>query len=273
MALFDFCLNLTSSQFKDDQELVLERAKHAGVSHCLIAGSDLADSQHAVELCSQHSHNLYATVGVHPHNAKGWQDNTRAGLQALAQCNEVLAIGEAGLDFHRNLSTQEQQEHAFRQQIELSIELGLPLFLHERDAHDRFREIISEYHSALQATVVHCFTGDRIALECYIEMGFYIGITGWICDERRGKHLHELVSLIPQDRLLIETDAPYLLPRSLRPKPKNPRNEPCHLPHISEHIARHRGDDKLELCRYSMENALRFLRLTQTEQAAVPEES
>ena len=272
MALFDFCLNLTSSQFKDDQELVLERAKQAGVDHFLIAGSDLEDSQLAIELCTQYSHNLYATVGVHPHNARSWQDNTFSSLQALAKHSQVLAIGEACLDFHRNLSTQEQQEHAFRQQIELSIELGLPLFLHERDAHDRFREIISAYHNQLKATVVHCFTGDRRALECYIEMGFYIGITGWICDERRGKHLHELVSLIPQHRLLIETDAPYLLPRNLRPKPKNPRNEPCHLPHIAEHIAHHRGDDSLELCRYSRDNALRFLGLTQAQKIALPEE-
>ena len=103
-------------------------------------------------------------------------------------------------------------------------------------------------------------------------MGFYIGITGWICDERRGKHLHELVSLIPQHRLLIETDAPYLLPRNLRPKPKNPRNEPCHLPHIAEHIANHRGDDSLELCRYSRDNELRFLGLTQAQKIALPEE-
>ncbi|MDG0996013.1 MAG: TatD family hydrolase [Gammaproteobacteria bacterium] len=273
MALFDFCLNLTSSQFKDDQALVLERAQQAGVSHYLIAGSDLADSEQAVELCTQHRHNLYATVGVHPHNAKSWQADTRAALETLAARSEVLAIGEAGLDFHRNLSTEAQQEHAFREQIELSIQSDLPLFLHERDAHDRFREIISEYLSQLNATVVHCFTGDRRALECYIEMGFYIGITGWICDERRGKHLHDLVSLIPQDRLLIETDAPYLLPRSLRPKPKNPRNEPCHLPHIAEHIARHRGDDTLALCRYSMDNAHRFLGLTETGHDALSKKS
>ncbi len=202
---------------------------------------------------------MYASVGVHPHLAKNWQDDTQQVLRQLAKSTRVRAIGEAGLDYHRNLSTPEQQHYALRQQIELAIELQLPLFLHERDAHKDFYAILQDYKSELVPSVVHCFTGQRSALENYLEMGLYIGITGWICDERRGTHLHELVSLIPQDRLMIETDAPYLFPRSYRPKSRDNRNEPSFLPHIAQHVAHHRGDDEQHLCQFTMQNTLRFL--------------
>lgn len=259
MSLFDLCFNFTSSTFRPDETAVLDRARAAGVDHFLVTGSDQDDSRLALELAERYQHGMYATVGVHPHLAKNWQHDTQDNLRQLAQSTRVKAIGEAGLDYHRNLSTPEQQQHALRQQIELAIELQRPLFLHERDAHADFYAILQDYQSELVTSVVHCFTGQRAALEHYLEMDLYIGITGWICDERRGTHLHELVSLIPQDRLMIETDAPYLLPRSYRPKPKDNRNEPSFLPHIAQHIAHHRGDDEHHLCQFTMQNTLRFL--------------
>ena len=263
MPLFDICFNFTSSKFRDDEQGYLQRALEAGVSHFLITGSDQQDSQLAIELADRYQQGMYATTGVHPHLAKNWQQNTRNILKSLANNERVKAIGEAGLDYNRNFSTHEQQELAFRQQIELSIECQKPLFLHERDAHQKFLSILQEYKNDIGATVVHCFTGDQQALENYLKMGLYIGITGWICDERRGGHLHELVKTIPQDRLLIETDAPYLFPRTYQPRPKKMTNEPAYLPHIAEQIAYHRGDSVETLYRYTMDNSLRFLGIDQ----------
>lgn len=261
MSLFDICFNFTHTSFRKDESDVLQRALDAGVSHFLVTGSDLEDSHHSVQLANTYKNGMYATTGVHPHLANSWQDDTYETLRNLAKDSRVCAIGEAGLDYHRNFSTHEQQIHAFKQQIELAIELEKPLFLHERDAHDDFFKIITEYLQELKNTVVHCFTGDQRALENYLSLGFYIGITGWICDERRGAHLHELVSIIPDDRLLIETDAPYLFPRTVKPRPKKQRNEPHYLPHIAEQIAYHRGDSIERLCEYTMANSLRFLHL------------
>lgn len=259
MPLFDFCFNFTSSKFRDNEEGFLQRARDADVNHFLVPGSDQEDSRFAIELAERHQNNIYATAGVHPHLAKNWQDNTLNTLRSLANNDRVKAIGEAGLDFNRNFSTHEQQEFAFRQQIELAISLQKPLFLHERDAHDEFFSILSEYKNDIGPTVVHCFTGELKALENYLSMDLYIGITGWICDERRGSHLHELVKTIPDDRLLIETDAPYLFPRTFQPRPKKMTNEPAYLPHIAEHIAYHRGDSVDRLCDYTMDNSLCFL--------------
>ena len=261
MQLFDLCFNFTSSKFRADEQALLERAQQAGVTHFLVSGSDQDDSRLAVELAQQHQAGMYATVGVHPHCAKSWQANTLEVLTQLAHSERVKAIGEAGLDYHRNFSSHQQQDHAFRQQTELAIALKKPLFLHERDAHEDFYAILKEYQQALGPTVVHCFTGSRTALERYIEMDLYIGITGWICDERRGTHLHDLVKLIPQDRLMIETDAPYLIPRTYRPRPKDNRNEPSFLPHIAQHIAHHRGDDFDQLCHHTYNNTLKFLNI------------
>ncbi len=261
MSLFDICFNFTSTIFRDDEQEVLQRAAQANVEHFLVTGSDQQDSALAVQLAEHYQNGMFATVGVHPHLAKNWKPNTSDKLRSLAKSKRAKAIGEAGLDFKRNYSSQEQQIFAFKQQIELAIELQKPLFLHERDAHTTFFDILTAYKNDLGPTVVHCFTGNQQALENYLNMGLYIGITGWICDERRGRHLQELVSLIPQNRLLLETDAPYLFPRTFRPRPKKLRNEPAYLPHIAEQISFHRGDSIVELSNYTMQNSLRFLGL------------
>ena len=259
MSLFDICFNLTSSSFRKDEEQVVRRALEVQVTHFLVTGSDQNDSAFALQLANKYQNNMFATAGVHPHLANTWQTDTYKALRNLASSSRVRAIGEAGLDYNRNYSSKEQQVHAFTQQIELAIELGKPLFLHERDAHDDFHKILSNYLNYIGPTVVHCFTGEANALEKYLEMGLYIGITGWICDERRGTHLHSLVDTIPQDRLLIETDAPYLFPRTIKPRPKKQRNEPAYLPHIAEQIAQHRNETVAALSEYTMHNSLRFL--------------
>ena len=165
-------------------------------------------------------------------------------LRALAEGSDrVVAIGECGLDYYRNYSPHADQERAFAAQLELAAELGLPVFLHQRDAHERFVAILREHRARLVRAVAHCFTGTDAELDDYLEMDLHIGITGWICDERRGAHLRELVRRIPAQRLMLETDAPYLLPRDLVPKPAARRNEPMYLAHVLKVVAACRDED------------------------------
>jgi TatD DNase family protein len=207
----------------------------------VITGTSESESQAAHALARSHPGTLYATAGVHPHNARHWRPETPALLKTLATAAEVVAIGETGLDFNRDFSPRPVQERVLEAQLELASALGAPLFLHERDAHERLIDILKAYRSHLSAAVVHCFTGSRQALFAYLDLDLHIGITGWICDERRGLHLRELVRDIPADRLMIETDAPYLLPRDLVPRPKDRRNEPGFLPHVARAVAAYRA--------------------------------
>jgi TatD DNase family protein len=177
----------------------------------------------------------------------------------------VVAIGETGLDFYRNLSTPAQQISAFEQQLELACQLQLPVFLHERDAFETQRTLLQRYRDRLAGGVQHCFTGDRTALFAYLDLGLYIGITGWICDERRGLELQSLVKHIPLDRLLIETDSPYLLPRDLRPRPATRRNEPRFLGHIAQRIAELTATDPTRIQHQTTANALQLFNLPPPE--------
>lgn len=242
MELVDICFNLTSSAFRDDEVEVIKRANQAGVNHFILTGSNVRDSEYALQLSTQYS-GTSSTAGVHPHLAKQWNDKTLAQLRKLAAHNNVVAIGEAGLDYNRNYSSPAKQKIAFQAQLELAAELAMPILLHERDAHQDFAQLLSQYREQLNKVVVHCFTGTAEQLDCYIDLDCHIGITGWICDERRGQRLHKIVQRIPADRLMIETDAPYLLPRDLPAepafsKPKGRRNEPAYLPHILGTVAK-----------------------------------
>jgi len=204
---------------------------------------------------------MVATTGVHPHLAKQWEEKSYSQLKALAEHNHVAAIGEAGLDYNRNFSTPEQQRTAYEAQLELAAELNMPIFLHERDAHEDFAKILKQHRNYLSKVVVHCFTGTDEELDAYIALDCYIGITGWICDERRGQHLHESIKKIPTNRLMIETDAPYLLPRDLPdsyPKPDGRRNEPAYLPHILETVAKCRGQSVEQTAADTTLNAKEF---------------
>ena len=198
---------------------------------------------------------------MHPHDAAHCDAETIPALRALLALPKVVAVGECGLDFNRNYSPHPDQEKWFVAQVELAIEAGKPLFLHSRDAHPRFADILRGYRDQLPPAVAHCFTGERDELHAYLDLDLHIGITGWICDERRGKHLLDLVREIPPDRLMIETDSPYLTPRTLRPQPKSRRNEPAFLPYVLETLAAALGKPVDEVARTTTENARRFFRL------------
>jgi TatD DNase family protein len=218
---------------------VLERALAADINHIIITGTNLDTSQQAIRLAEQHPNHLSTTAGVHPHDASRFSLQTINELRALTQSKHVVAIGECGLDFNRNFSTPEQQIFAFEQQLTLACELGLPVFLHERDAFDTQIALLTKYNNGLRGGVVHCFTGDIEQMKRYLDLGLYIGITGWICDLKRGQALRDAVKSLPLSRILLETDAPYLRPKGLANNRKvdNGNNEPAYLPYIAKEVA------------------------------------
>ena len=237
----DIGVNLTDKQFHDDRDAVIQRARHAGVSWQLITGTSVAESSQAIALAEQHD-DLFATAGLHPHSARFYSPELERELRDMLRHPAVRAAGEMGLDFNRDFSPRPDQEAAFEAQLALAVDARLPVFLHERDAHERFQPILKAFRDDLVGAVVHCFTGSRAALFDYLDLDCHIGITGWVCDERRGKELADLVHNIPDNRLLLETDAPYLLPRDLpKPPPKKRRNEPSLLPWVGQRIATLRG--------------------------------
>ena len=254
-ALIDIGANLSHSAFEQDLDSVLAQARSVGVEHIMVTGTDLESVQAALALSEAHPDYLTCTAGYHPHVASEFNEQAYLALQQCAQQPAVVAIGETGLDFNRNYSPREQQEQAFARQLELACELQKPVFLHQRDAHDSFYQILKSFRSRLPGGVVHCFTDSREALFDYLDLDMFIGITGWICDERRGKALQELVKDIPLDRLLLETDAPYLLPRSLKPAPRSRRNEPRYLPEVLTMVSGCTGLPAQLLARQTTANA------------------
>ncbi|MBT8143499.1 MAG: TatD family hydrolase [Gammaproteobacteria bacterium] len=259
--LIDIGANLTHDSFDHDRDRVLERARAVGVVQQVITGTSVDGSRIATELARQYSGELYATAGMHPHHASDFDDDARRYFAELAADEVVVAIGECGLDFYRNFSPHADQERAFVEQLEIAVGVQLPVFLHQRDAHDPFLSIMRDYRDRLPAAVAHCFTGDRKQAREYLDLDMHIGITGWFCDERRGQALRDAALYIPAERMMIETDAPYLLPRDLRPRPKSRRNEPMHLAHILHELALHRGDEPKVLAAATTANARRFFSL------------
>ena len=259
--LIDIGANLTHDSFDDDREAMMQRARDAGVTRMIVTGSSNQGSLDAARLAETEPGRLYATAGVHPHHAADYDDSSTALITELATKDAVVAVGECGLDYFRNFSPREAQMKAFQSQLEIAAETRLPVFLHQRDAHDDFVEVLEPMLAKVSRAVAHCFTGEHESLREYLAMGLWIGITGWICDERRGKHLHDIVADVPDDRLLIETDAPYLLPRTIRPKPKTRRNEPAYLPEVLRVVAEARGQTEEHVARITTENAIRFFDL------------
>ena len=237
VALIDIGINLAHDSYDADRNQVIERARAAGVAHMIVTGSSISSTRRAIELVREFPDVLRATAGVHPHHASEFSAAQRTELQSLLQAAEVCAAGECGLDYFRDVSPRFDQQRAFAEQLELASQARLPVFLHQRDAHQDFVAILRERLSQLPSAVAHCFTGTRAELDEYLSLGLYIGVTGWINDERRGHGLKELVTHIPAERLMLETDGPYLLPRDLEPKPATRRNEPMYLRHILETVA------------------------------------
>ena len=249
--LIDIGINLAHDSFDADRDEVIARAQAAGVVQMMVTGACGPSTRKAIGLSRAHPGRLFATAGIHPHHALELTAEQLEELRQLAREPQVLAIGECGLDYYRNYAPHEAQRRAFHDQLQLAARLGKPLFLHQRDAHPDFLAILREHWRDLSGGVAHCFTGGAAELDSYLDLGLAIGITGWICDERRGTHLLELVRRIPADRLLLETDGPYLLPRDLRPKPASRRNEPAYLAHIAAVIAHARGEPPETLARTS----------------------
>ncbi len=236
----DIGANLTHASFARDVNQVIASARAAGVQQMVLTGTTLENSHAAQFLTARHPGVLYSTVGIHPHDAREYSDESMAVMRRLATAPGVVALGECGLDFNRDFSPRPAQRICLEAQLSLAQEVGLPLFLHERDAHDEFLEILRPIRDRLGSVVVHCFTGTEAQARAYLELDLHLGVTGWLCDERRGVHLQEIVRWLPLRRLMIETDSPFLAPRDLRPKVH--RNEPRFLPHILRRVARCRGE-------------------------------
>jgi TatD DNase family protein len=260
--LVDIGANLAHDSFDADRDAVLARAREAGVGAIIVTGSTLEDSVRAIELCRRHPGVLRATAGVHPHHASGFKPGDEERLAEMIADPMTVAAGECGLDFFRNFSPPSEQRRAFERQLALAERHGRPLFLHERDAHTEFLAMLREHPHLSGRAVLHCFTGGPAELEACLTLGLSIGVTGWICDERRGTPLREAAAKIPASRLMLETDAPYLLPRTIQPKPAHRRNEPAYLCAVLEETARCRGEDPDALAASTTQNACRFFGLT-----------
>lgn len=261
MHLIDIGANLTHDSFDRDRDEVLQRAQAAGVARMVVTGASREHSPKALALAQAHPGVLFATAGVHPHHAAEYTAECDAELRALHAHPEVVAVGECGLDYFRDFSPRPAQRRAFEMQLQIAVDTGKPLFLHQRDAHADFVAIMKQFDGRIGPAVVHCFTGTRAELFECLDRDWHIGITGWLCDERRGAHLRELVPSIPAERLMVETDAPYLLPRTLQPMPKDRRNEPAFLPHIVAELARDRSETADTTAAASTRTAQRFFRL------------
>jgi TatD DNase family protein len=259
--LIDIGANLTHDSFDADRDAVLARAAAAGVARIIVTGTSVTSSVQAAELCDAHPARLFATAGVHPHHAADLDAHTSAALRSLLAAPQFVAVGECGLDFFRDYSPRDAQRSAFAAQLELAAEVGKPVFLHQRDAHEEFVAMLTPKRGALVGGVAHCFTGGPRELEAYLELDLYVGVTGWVCDERRGAELRAAVPRIPLDRLLVETDAPYLLPRDLAPKPPGRRNEPQFLTHVLERVAELREQPVEAVARATTANAERLFGL------------
>ena len=264
-SLIDIGANLAHHSFDDDRAEMMQRAADAGVAAMIVTGSSDDSNVRAADLAEASDGVLYSTAGVHPHHASDYTDESDASIRSLVSKDVVVAVGECGLDYFRNFSPREAQLSAFRRQLDIAKETGLPVFLHQRDAHDDFVEILETALPDLSRAVAHCFTGEGESLREYLAMGLYVGITGWICDERRGKHLHDIVHIIPDDKLLIETDAPYLMPRTIQPKPGTRRNEPMYLPEVLNVVAEARGQTVDHVATITAQNARRFFGLPLSE--------
>jgi TatD DNase family protein len=258
MNLFDSHCHLDDSSYQDDLDEVLIRARAAGVAHMMTIGVTLRTSRLAVELAEKQP-GVYASVGVHPHDAHECSDEILNQLIALTRHPEVRAWGETGLDFNRMHSPREEQEKWFVHQLETAVDLGLPMIFHERDSQGRFLELLQSCPPPAGAAVIHCFSGTRAELTRYLDMGYYIGITGIVTLKERGGFLRRLVPLIPSDRLLVETDAPYLTPQPQRRRLR--RNEPAFVRSVLLKLAEVRRADSAELAQIVFENTCRLYRI------------
>ena len=257
MTLIDAGVNLCNVQFDKDRDAVLARAKEASIANLLLIGTELTQSERA--LADANRYGFFSTAGIHPHYAVDAPEHFISELTTLLAHPNCKAVGECGLDYNRDFSPRDVQREVFEKQLMLANDLDLPTYMHEREASDDLYHLVKKHNTS---GVVHCFTGNKAALTRYLDLGLYIGITGWVCDERRGLELQELIQYIPNDRLLIETDAPFLIPRNISPKPKLHRNEPAYLHYICKMIAHLKQTDIETIANQTRYNTERLFRLS-----------
>ena len=258
---FDIGVNLADKRLSEPN--IISDASSAGVAFLAATGTDVEESIKAADIAADYPGYVFSTAGVHPHYAKDVSDHYLQDLAALAKRPQVLAIGECGLDFNRNFSPTDTQLRVFEQQLELAVELQLPVFLHEREAFDQQIALLKKYRSGLVGGVAHCFTGDIHQMQGYLELDLYVGITGWLCDPKRGESLRHAVQTLPLERVLLETDAPYLLPKTLKSKART--NVPANLPHIAEHLATLMDVDIAVLQQQALKNSFSLFQLNDEE--------
>ena len=279
-AIVDVGANLAHKRFKDDLPAVLARAHAPGsdLGAIVITGTSMVSSRAALTIARDYASPslvLRSTAGVHPHDASSFGSETAREMVRLLACEEVAAVGECGLDYDRMFSPREAQLRAFEEQLDIAIEAKMPVFLHERMAHDDFVRVLRPRAPKLRAAMVHCFTGTADELATYLELGLHIGMTGYLCDPRRGTHLPELVRRVPRGRLHVETDAPFLLPRdytagsagNLRPPPRDGRNEPSLLRHVLRAVARARAETEEDTALHTREASRAFFSLPELPRA------
>lgn len=248
--MIDIGLNLASQQFDKDREQVIKHALDNGVAGFILTGTSKKSSQEVFDLASKYPDIMRCTSGVHPHDAKNWEKSKHL-VEKLCAEDLIVAVGECGLDYDRMFSTVEEQQHAFEEQLKLAVKYNKPVFLHVRGAIGKEKEVFQDfikifkpYHEKGVQGVVHCFTGSGRSLNSILNMGLYVGITGWVNDDDRGKSLQELIKYIPNDRLMIETDAPYLTPKNMPKSLYNKRNEPAFLNYVLDKVSELKKIDK-----------------------------
>ena len=254
----DIACNFTHQAFDKNLQKVIEDSVKAGIEKFVVTCSSLKDLERIKEIKSRYKESIFFTAGIHPHCAKEIHEIEHNKIKEEILKLKPNAIGETGLDFNRNFSSPSDQLASFILHLEIAADAKLPLYLHQRDAHDDFLGTLKELHTSDNNFVVHCFTGNKKELTDYLDMGGYIGITGWICDYRRNQDLNEAIRYIPLDKLMVETDCPYLLPKNLSPKPKKNLNYPYHLPHIVKEIANIRNESEELIAEYAYKNTMRF---------------
>lgn len=253
--LIDSHAHLEMPEFKDDLQSVIKRARQSGMTRIITIGTDLESSYQALELAGKHDF-IYASVGYHPHNADNIDPEGLKKLTELAADPKVVGWGEIGLDFFRMRSPKNNQLYLFEKQLEIAIDLDIPIIIHDRDAHDNILEILGKKKNADYRGVIHCFSGDIALAETFLNMGFFISIPGIVTYKKAGM-LQEVAKKIPLDRMLIETDCPYLAPVPKRGK----RNEPVFVKHTAKKIAELRGMEPEEIEDKTAENAIRLFGL------------
>lgn len=261
MIIFDSHCHINDESFDDDRNDVIKRAHNNSVSHMMIAGVTLESCKHALEIAEKNK-NIYISVGVHPHDTSQCSDNIIQKLKQLAKSKYVKAWGEIGLDFNRMHSPMEDQEKWLMIQLEEASKLNLPLIFHERDTNGRFLEIIKS-SNLIKNGVVHCFSGNKDELKAYLDMGLYIGITGVVTIMQRGQDLRNLLEYIPESRILVETDAPYLTPTPHKNKTR--RNEPSFLPSVVNKIAEVKGKDPFKLSKIFFQNTFDLFKIEENQ--------